>query len=154
MNEKYMKMAIKEANKAEQKGEVPIGCVIVKDGKVIARGRNMREEKNDATLHAEMVAIKKACKKLDSWRLSDCEMYVTLEPCPMCAGAIVNSRIDKLFFGARDSVSGCVTSVFPILSQKQFYHTVEFEGGILEDICSKMMVNFFKRRREENKFKK
>lgn len=154
MNEKFMKIAIKEAQKAEMKGEVPIGCVIVKDGVVISRGRNMREEKNDATLHAEMVAIRRACKKLGQWRLEGCEMYVTLEPCPMCAGAIVNSRVDKLFFGAADKVSGCASSVFPILSQQQFYHTVDYVGGILGDECSEMLINFFKKRRKENKLKK
>ncbi len=151
MEEKFMKIALKEAMKAELDGDVPIGCVIVKDGVIIAKGRNMREKKMDSTLHAEMVAIKKACKKLSNWRLDDCELYVTIEPCPMCAGAIVNSRIKTVYFGATDPVSGCCESVFPVLSQKQFYHTVEFFSGILEEDCKNIMKNFFRRRRLENK---
>ena len=151
MNEKYMKLAIKEAMKAELDGDVPIGCIIVKNGVVISKGRNMREKKMDSTLHAEMVALRKACKKLGDWRLDDCELYVTVEPCPMCAGAIVNSRIKTVYFGTHDTVSGCCDSVFQILSQKQFYHTVEYYSGILEDECKNLMKNFFKRRRLENK---
>ena len=144
---KFMKMAYKLALKAYDIGEVPIGAVIVKEGKVIAKAYNKRNFKKLATAHAEILAIEKACKKLNDWRLDDCEMYVTLEPCPMCAGAIVNSRIKKLYFGAYERKSGSVFSNYQILFKGGLNHTVEAEGGILEEDCSSLLKNFFKSKR-------
>lgn len=144
---KFMKMAYKLALKAYKIGEVPIGAVIVKDGKVIAKAYNKRNFKRLATAHAEILAIEKACKKLNDWRLDDLEMYVTLEPCPMCAGAIVNSRIKKLYFGAYERKSGSVLSNYQILFKGGLNHTVQAEGGILEEDCSTLLKNFFKSKR-------
>ena len=144
---KFMKMAYKLAKKAYDIGEVPIGAVIVKDGKVIAKAYNKRNFKRLATAHAEILAIEKACKKLNDWRLDDSEMYVTLEPCPMCAGAIVNSRIKKLYFGAYERKSGSVLSNYQILFKGGLNHTVDAEGGILEEECSTLLKNFFKSKR-------
>lgn len=144
---KFMKTAYKLALKAYEIGEVPIGAVIVKDGKVIAKAYNKRNFKKLATAHAEILAIEKACKKLGDWRLDGCEMYVTLEPCPMCAGAIVNSRIKKLYFGAYERKSGSVFSNYQILFKGGLNHTVEAEGGILEEDCSSLLKNFFKSKR-------
>ena len=144
---KFMKMSYKLALKAYDIGEVPIGAVIVKDGKVIAKAYNKRNFKKLATAHAEILAIEKACKKLGDWRLDDSEMYVTLEPCPMCAGAIVNSRIKKLYFGAYERKSGSVLSNYQILFKGGLNHTVEAEGGILEEDCSTLLKKFFKSKR-------
>ena len=144
---KFMKMAYKLALKAYDIGEVPIGAVIVKDGKVIAKAYNKRNFKRLATAHAEILAIEKACKKLGDWRLDDCDMYVTLEPCPMCAGAIVNSRIKKLYFGAYERKSGSVLSNYQILFKGGLNHTVDAEGGILEEDCSTLLKKFFKSKR-------
>lgn len=138
-----MKLALLEAQKAAQKGEVPVGAVIVKDGQVIALGRNMREEKQNALSHAEIEAINNACKKLSSWRLDGCEMYVTLEPCPMCAGAIINSRISTLVFGAYDSKAGSIDSVIN-LCDYPYNHKPEIYGGIMEDECLEILQKFFK----------
>ncbi len=148
-NEKFMRLALKEGEKAKLKGEVPIGCVIVKDNKVLVRAHNNKESKMDATKHAEMIAIQKASKKLKDWRLIDCDIYVTLEPCPMCAGAISNSRIRKVYFGAYDTVSGCAGTVYNLCDSPTFYHKTEVEGGVLEDECSQFIKNFFKERRLE-----
>ncbi len=145
--EKFMKVALKEAQKAFCGGEVPIGAVIVKDRKIIARAHNKREKNQVATHHAEILAIEKACKKLKSWRLDDCEIYVTLEPCAMCAGAICNARLKKLYFGAKEEKSGAVVSKFSLLLDNGLNWATEFEGGILEDISSKLMKDFFKNRR-------
>ena len=144
---KFMKEALKEARKAYEKKEVPIGAVIVKDGKIISRGHNLRETKQDATLHAEMVAIVKACKKIGSWRLNGCDMYVTLEPCCMCAGAIISSRIDRVFVGAPDTKSGAAGSVVNVFDIKQLNHKVEVHIGILEEDCKAIMKSFFKQLR-------
>jgi len=144
---KFMKEALKEARKAYEKKEVPIGAVIVKDGKIISRGHNLRETKQDATLHAEMVAIVKACKKIGSWRLNGCDMYVTLEPCCMCAGAIISSRIDRVFVGALDTKSGAAGSVVNVFDIKQLNHKVEVHIGILEEDCKAIMKSFFKQLR-------
>lgn len=144
---KFMKMAYKLAIKAYDIGEVPIGAVIVKDGKVIAKAYNKRNFKRLSTAHAEILAIEKACKKLGDWRLDDCDMYVTLEPCPMCAGAIVNSRIKKLYFGAYERKSGSVLSNYQILFKGGLNHTVQAEGGILEEDCSTLLKKFFKSKR-------
>ena len=148
IREKFMKQALKEAKKAEQKEEVPIGCVIVLDGKIIARAYNMRQTKRLATAHAEILAIEKVCKKIKDWRLDKMEMYVTLEPCAMCAGAIANSRIKKVYFGAYEKKGGGVVSKFNILSESGLNHVTDFEGGILEEECSSIIKNFFKTRRK------
>ncbi len=143
MNKKFMKLAIEEAEKAAAKGEVPVGAVIVKDGEVIAACHNLREEKQNALSHAEIEAINTACKKLGTWRLDGCEMYVTLEPCPMCTGAIINARIKTVIFGAYDSKMGCMDSVIN-LCDYPFNHKVEVYGGIMEDECLAVLQNFFK----------
>lgn len=140
----FMKEALKEAQKAYKKGEAPIGAVIVKDGKIIARGHNERELKQDSTLHAEMTAIKKACRKLGSWRLIDCDMYVTLEPCPMCAGAVLQSRIKRIFIGTDDPKAGAVGSVIDILAIDKFNHKTLVFSGILKDECSAILKQFFR----------
>lgn len=149
MPEKYMKEALKEAKKAYDIEEVPIGAVIVKDGKIIARGHNKRETKRQACAHAEIIAIEKACKKLEAWRLNDCEMYVTLEPCPMCAGAIMNARIKKLYIGAMEPKFGAVGSKVNLLEDIKFNHDVEVEKGVLKEECSKYIKDFFKERRKK-----
>ena len=151
MKEKFMKEALKEAKKAYDKLEVPVGAVIVKDGKVIARAHNIKEQKNDTTKHAEILAISKASKKLESWRLIDCEMYVTLEPCSMCAGALINSRIKKVYIGAMDAKTGACGSVFNLLEDYTFNHKVEIETGILADDCEELLKKFFKELRESKK---
>ena len=144
-----MRLAIKEAVKAKEKDEVPIGAVLVLDGKVVARGHNLMEKTQLATAHAEINVINKACKKLKSWRLDGAELYVTIEPCSMCAGAIANARIKKVYFGAFERKSGCAYSKFPILSESGLNHTVEFEGGILENECAEIIKNYFKAKRKE-----
>ena len=154
--ERFMKEALKEAKKAYDKLEVPVGAVIVKNGKIIARGYNQKETKKDTIKHAEIIAIEKASKKLDSWRLNDCEMYVTLEPCPMCAGAIINSRIKKKNKGTIDEKTGAVGSVLDLFSDYTFNHKVEVEKGIMQKDCEKILKDFFKELRKikkENKNK-
>ncbi len=148
---KYMKEAFKEAKKAYEKLEVPVGAVIVKDGKIVARAHNLRESKNSSLAHAEILCIKKACKKFNTWRLEGMEMYVTLEPCPMCAGALIQSRLDKVYYGAIDSKNGAVSSVCEIL-KNNFTHKVEYE--YLEDCpeCSQIITDFFKQLRKQKKF--
>ena len=141
--EHFMEEALKEAKKAYDKLEIPVGAVIVKDGKVIARGHNVKEEKRDTTKHAEIIAIQKASKKLDNWRLNDCEMYVTLEPCSMCAGAIIQSRIKKVYIGAMDEKTGACGSVLNLFKDYKFNHRVEEENGILKEECEKMLKSFF-----------
>ena len=144
MKEKFMKEALKQAQKAYDKLEVPVGAVIVKDGKIIARAYNQKEEKNDTTNHAEILAIKKASKKLGSWRLLDCDMYVTLEPCSMCAGALIQSRIRKVYIGASDEKTGACGSVLNLLEDFKFNHKVEVEKGVMQEECETMLKNFFK----------
>jgi len=151
MQEQFMKEALKEAQKAYNKLEVPVGCVIVKDGKIIARAHNLKETKKDTTKHAEIISIQKASKKLDSWRLLDCEMYVTLEPCSMCAGAIINSRIKKLYIGALDPKTGAAGSVFNLFEDYTFNHKVEVEKGILNESCENILKTFFKNLRKMKK---
>ena len=150
-DERYMKEAIKQAKKAYALDEVPIGCVIVKDNKIIARGYNRRNTDKNALAHAEISAIKKASKKTGDWRLEDCTMYVTLEPCQMCAGAIVQSRMKKVVIGAMNPKAGCAGSVINILQMKQFNHQAEMENGILEKECADMLSTFFKELREKKK---
>lgn len=149
MDEKFMRVAIKQAQKAELKDEVPIGAVVVKDGKIIARAHNQMENTQLATAHAEILAINKACKKLKSWRLDGCEIYVTVEPCSMCAGAIANARIKRACFGAYEKKSGCALSKYPVLSDNGLNHTVEFTGGILEQDCAFLLKNYFKKKRTQ-----
>lgn len=149
--EKFMREALKEAKKACDKLEVPVGAVIVKDSKIIARAHNLKETKYDTTKHAEILAIQRASKKLNSWRLIDCEMYVTLEPCPMCAGALINSRIKKVYFGAEDKKTGAIGSVFNLLNDYTFNHKVEFEKGILCEECEEILKDFFKKLRQRTK---
>lgn len=151
MNEKFMREAIKQAQKAAAIGETPIGAVIVQDGKIIARGYNKRETKKNALLHAEIIAIDKACKKLGGWRLPRCDMYVTLEPCPMCSGAIINARIDNIYFGAYDKKSGCAGSAANLFENGMFNHDVNVTGGIMEKECARILSDFFKELREKKK---
>ena len=149
-----MREALKEAQKALEEEEVPVGAVIVKNGKIIGRAHNMKENKKDATCHAEILAIKKACKKIDAWRLLDCEMYVTLEPCSMCAGALINSRIKKLYIGTDDNKTGACGSVLNLLKDYKFNHKIEVEKYILKEECEKLLKEFFRFLRERNKNEK
>ena len=150
MNEiDWMKKAILQAKVAMKKNEVPIGCVIVKDGKIIARAHNLRESQQIATKHAELIAIERACKKLKTWRLEDCDLYVTLEPCPMCAGAIILSRIRSVTFGAYDPKGGCAGSCADLFHVKGFNHYPEVHGGILEEECAQLLKDFFRQKRKE-----
>ena len=151
MDEKYMKLALKEAQKAFDKGEVPIGAVIVKDDKVLSRAYNLREIKNDACSHAEILAIKKACKKINNWRLDGCDMYVTLEPCAMCAGAILNARIKNLYIVAMEPRSGAVGSKINLLENYTYNHKTNYETGILGEEAKEMMQKFFKNVRNKSK---
>ena len=144
-----MQYALKEAYKAYGKKEVPIGAVIVKDNKIIARAHNLREKKHDATAHAEILAIQKACKKLQSWRLNDCDLYVTLEPCAMCAGAIIQSRIRNLIIGATDPKAGAGGSVVNLFNVEKFNHKVEVAYGIKQDECSQILKDFFEQLRKQ-----
>jgi tRNA(adenine34) deaminase len=152
--EDFMKEALKEAKKAYAKEEVPVGVVIVKDGKIIAKAHNLKESKKQATSHAEILAIQKACKKVGAWRLAECDMYVTLEPCPMCAGALIQSRIRKLYIGTDDSKTGACGSVLNLLEDYKFNHKIEVEKYILKDECESILKDFFKMLRERNKLKK
>lgn len=152
--EKYMKQAIKQAEKAYENLEVPVGAVIVKDNKIIARAYNQKESKNDTTNHAEILAIKKASKKLNSWRLLDCEMYVTLEPCSMCAGALIQSRIKKIYIGAMDKKTGACGSVLNLLEDYKFNHKVEVETGVMQNECENILKEFFKKLRTIKKEEK
>ena len=146
-----MKAALREAKKAYKLDEVPIGCVIVQNDKIIARGYNRRNTDKNTLAHAEIAAIKKASKKTGDWRLEDCTMYVTLEPCQMCAGAIVQSRLGKVVIGSMNPKAGCAGSVINLLQMKQFNHQVEMETGVLEEECSTMLSGFFQELREKKK---
>ena len=141
---KYMKQALIEARKAYEKEEIPVGAIIVRDNKIIAKAHNIKEEKNDTTKHAEIISIQKASKKLGSWRLNDCEMYVTLEPCAMCAGALIQSRIKKVYIGTMDLKTGACGSVLNLLEDYTFNHKVEIEKGIMQQECEKILKDFFK----------
>ena len=152
--EKYMKEAIKQAKKAYALDEVPIGCVIVQNDKIIARGYNRRNTDKNTLAHAEITAIKKASKKTGDWRLEDCTMYVTLEPCQMCAGAIVQSRMKKVVIASMNATAGCAGSVINLLQMAQLTHQVEIETGLLGDECSAMLSGFFRELRERKKQKK
>ena len=140
----FMAEALAEARLALAAGELPIGCVIVKDGEIVGRGHNRRERDNDPTGHAEISAIRDAAARLGDWRLSGCDMYVTLEPCPMCAGAISQSRLERLFFGAYDPAMGCAGSVYRIPEDPAFGHFCRCEGGMMEDECKALLDEFFR----------
>ena len=153
-DEIYMKEAIKQAKKAYAIQEVPIGCVIVHEGKIIARGYNRRTTDKNPLAHAEISAIRKASKKLEDWRLEECTLYVTLEPCQMCAGAIVQSRMKKVVIATMNPKAGCAGSVLNLLQMAAFNHQVEIEKGVLEEECSTMLSDFFLELREKKKRKK
>ena len=144
----FMKLALEQAKKAYKKDEVPIGAVIVCNDKVVAKGFNIREKRNDPTGHAEIVAVKKACKKRRSWRLEDCTIYVTVEPCSMCAGALLWTRIKRIVFGAFDAKGGALGSSYNLFEQKNLNHKAEITSGVLEEECSKIMKDFFKTKRK------
>lgn len=148
---KYMQMAIDEAMKARALGEVPIGAVIVHDDKVIARAHNLRETTQNAVTHAELSAIQGACSEIGSWRLEETTLYVTLEPCPMCAGAILQSRIPRVVYGARDPKGGCVDSLYRLLNDPRFNHECEVTEGVLGDECGEILTSFFRDIRERKK---
>lgn len=148
---KYMREALKQAKKAEKIDEVPIGCVIVYQGKIISRGYNRRNIQGSTLAHAELLAIQKASKKLGDWRLEECVMYVTLEPCPMCAGAIVQARIPKVVIGAMNPKAGCAGSILNLLEEQRFNHQVETVRGVLEEECQILMKEFFKELRKKKK---
>lgn len=149
MTEKYMRMAIGQAKKALLKDEVPVGAIIVDaSGKIIARAFNQRNTKKSVIAHAEILAIEKACKVIGDWRLNGCAMYVTLEPCAMCAGAIVNARIDKVYFGAKDPTAGCCGTVMNVTEHFILNHKTESEGGILAEECSQLITDYFKSKRK------
>lgn len=153
IQEKFMREAIRQAKKAEALMEVPIGCVIVCQDKIIARGYNRRNTDKNTLSHAELNAIRKASKKLGDWRLEGCTMYVTLEPCQMCAGALVQSRIDEVVIGCRNAKAGCAGSVINLLNMEEFNHQVKITEGVLEEECSTMLSDFFRRLRENKKNK-
>lgn len=147
----FMKEALLEAKKAEMIGEVPIGAVIVKDGKIIARGYNLRETLQDPTAHAELIAIQQAAKQLGTWRLIDCTLYVTLEPCPMCAGSIILSRISTVVYGTHDPKAGCAGTLMNLLQDSRFNHQTELITGILQEECSEILSSFFRALRQKKK---
>lgn len=146
-----MQEALKEANIAKNLGEVPIGCVIVYRGEIIGRGHNLRETTNQAEKHAEMIAISQANSALDSWRLSEAELYVTLEPCPMCSGAIINSRIKKVYYGAPDEKAGTAGTLMNLLTDPRFNHRVKVEKGLLRTECAQILSDFFANLRKDRK---
>ena len=153
-DEYYMQLAIEEAKKAAERGEIPIGAVLVANGEVISAAHNMRETWNDATAHAEVIVIREACKKLGRWRLEGAVLYDTVEPCPMCSGAIVNSRIDKVVYGCPDAKAGGAESIFNIISNPNLNHTAQVVSGVCEAECAQVMKDFFRRRRAENRLAK
>jgi tRNA(adenine34) deaminase len=150
-DEYYMRLAIEEAKKAEQMGEVPIGAVIVQGDRVIARSHNLRETEQRAVAHAEILAIDEACKTTRSWRLEDATLYVTLEPCAMCAGAIVLARIKRVVFGASDPKGGCAGTLMNLLQEERFNHQAEVTSGVLGEECGQMLSHFFRKLREKKK---
>lgn len=143
----FMLEAIKEAEEAGRKGEIPVGAIVVRGGSILSRGHNLRETLKSATAHAEVVAIERACQSLGRWRLDDCDLFVTLEPCPMCAGAIINSRIRRVYFGACDDKAGACGSVTDLLRMEGFNHRPEVYEGIMEEECSRLLTEFFRKLR-------
>ncbi len=150
-HEMYMREAYRLAKKAYRQEETPIGCVIVRDGRIIGKGYNRRNKKKNSLAHAEIMAISQACKKVGDWRLEDCTMYVTLEPCPMCAGAIVQARMPQVVIGARNPKAGCAGSVINILDMDGFNHRVELVDGVMREECEQLMTGFFRELREKKK---
>jgi tRNA(adenine34) deaminase len=150
-DEQYMRVAIEQAERALEKDEVPIGAIIVYRDEVIASGFNVRELSQETLSHAELIAIQQANKKIGSWRLEECSLYVTLEPCPMCAGAIVQSRIKRVVYGAKDPKAGCAGSLMNLLDDQRFNHQVEVVSGVMENECSQLLTSFFKALRERKK---
>ncbi len=150
-DEKYMKQALRLAKKAMDSGDVPIGCIIVYDGKVIARGYNRRNKEKQSLAHAELIAIRKASKVIGDWRLEECKMYVTLEPCQMCAGAIVQARIPEVVIGCMNPKAGCAGSIINLLDMQEFNHQVKVTRGVLEEECSVLLKNFFKELRDRRR---
>lgn len=150
-DEYYMREAIKEAKKAEAKGEVPIGAVLVLHDEIVARAHNLRETEQRSLAHAEMLAIDEACRKLGTWRIEDAVLYVTLEPCPMCAGAVVLSRVDKVVFGAFDPKGGCTGTLMNLLQEERFNHQAEVVSGVLGEECGEMLSAFFRKLRRQKK---
>lgn len=150
-DERFMLEAIREAKKAREMAEVPIGAVIVHEGEIIARGHNLRETSQETLSHAELIAIAEANEKIGSWRLEDCTLYVTLEPCPMCAGAIVQSRIKRVVYGAPDPKAGCAGTLFNLLEEPRFNHQTELESGVMQDECASLLTDFFKALRNKKK---
>lgn len=150
----FMKQALEEAQKAAVLGEVPIGAVLVYNGEIIARAHNLRETTQNATTHAELEVIQKACKKIGSWRLENTTLYVTLEPCPMCAGAILQSRVPRVVYGARDMKAGCVDSLYQLLNDARFNHECEVTEGILAEECGQILTDFFRALRDRKKAEK
>ncbi|KGR89133.1 MULTISPECIES: tRNA adenosine(34) deaminase TadA [Lysinibacillus] len=150
----FMKQALEEAQHAALLGEVPIGAVLVYQGKIIARAHNLRETTQNATTHAELLVIQEACKKIGSWRLEDTTLYVTLEPCPMCAGAILQSRVPRVVYGARDQKAGCVDSLYHLLNDERFNHECDVTEGILAEECGQILTDFFKALRDRKKAEK
>ena len=148
MDSIFMNEALKLAKRAEELGEIPVGAVVVRGGEIIGRGYNQRESRKNAILHAEMIAIEEACEVCGDWRLRDCTLYVTLEPCPMCAGAIVNSRIERVVFGTSDRMAGCCGSLIN-LNAYPFNHTFSIEKGICENECKDILKSFFEKRRQK-----
>ena len=149
-DDELMNLALEQAKKAAELGEVPVGAVVAKNGQVVAMAHNTRETKKNATHHAELLAIDEACRALGGWRLWECELFVTLEPCPMCAGAIINSRIRRVVYGAKDTKAGCCGSVTDLFSFP-FNHTPKVEGGLLEEECAALLAQFFERLRAQRK---
>ncbi|MDT2829086.1 MAG: tRNA adenosine(34) deaminase TadA [Enterococcus viikkiensis] len=147
----FMRAAIHEAKQAEAIAEVPIGAVVVYQGEIIGRGHNLREHSQDATSHAEMFAIREACKALENWRLEDCQLFVTLEPCPMCSGGMILSRIEEVYFGAYDPKGGTAGTLMNLLTDERFNHRAYVEGGILEEECGQLLTNFFRQLRARKK---
>ncbi|MBH0230213.1 tRNA adenosine(34) deaminase TadA [Halobacillus yeomjeoni] len=152
-DEHYMRLAIEEAKKAEKEGEVPIGAVITHHGEVVATGYNQRETSQLASSHAEFIAIERANQQLGSWRLEDCTLYVTLEPCPMCAGAILQARVPKVVYGAKDPKAGCAGTLMNLLEDDRFNHLAEVIPGVLEEECGFMLTDFFRKLRQKKKKK-
>ena len=148
--ERYMAQALELARQAAEAEDIPVGCVVVKDGRVIGQGYNRRVSGADATAHAELEAIRAACAQVGSWRLDGCELYVTLEPCPMCAGAMVMAQLDGCVFGAYDARQGCCGSVYDLPHDPAFFHRVPCAGGVLENECARLLRAFFERRRGDN----
>ncbi|MDI2585715.1 tRNA adenosine(34) deaminase TadA [Psychrobacillus sp. NEAU-3TGS] len=154
LDEYYMSLAIEEAKKAAAIGEVPIGAIVVYQGEVIAKAYNLRETTQNATTHAELLAIQEACAKIESWRLENTTLYVTLEPCPMCAGAILQSRIPRIVYGARDAKAGCVDSLYRLLNDNRFNHVCEVTEGVLAEECGSLLTQFFRNLRAQKKNQK